>query len=332
MKSIIRPTIKSIQHNMAYKIFRQLLLVILVSSVFAAITPNFRSISNVVQITLSAACYVILAMGLSCVLISGATDLSAGSIVCLSGMSCCILVRDYNASLEMGILAGLLTGILCGLLNGLLVTKLELVPFIATLGTQWIYRGLANIVSEGRPVSIRDVADPLMAERFYFIGGGRIGILPTPVWIFIVVGLVLSFLFTKTVYGRDLFAVGSSSEAARLSGINVLRTKIIAFMLCGGLSALAGIMLAARLTSAQTNAGDGYEFEGIFASVIGGVSMAGGEGTIFGAMCGAFFVAILRNGLNLNGISTFWQKVVMGAIIIVAVYIDTRRVHMKRNV
>ena len=137
--------------------------------------------------------------------------------------------------------------------------------------------------------------------------------------------IVLSFLLSKTVFGRNVYAIGSNTEAARLSGIKVFKTQMFAYAICGGMSGLAGVMLAARLTSAQTNAGTGYEFEGIFAAVIGGVSLAGGEGSILGAVIGAFVVAILRNGLNLNGVNTFWQQVILGVIIVIAVFVDVQR-------
>lgn len=316
---------KAIQSNRIVKALGPFTLVILISLIFASFTPTFRTLDNALQISLSASVYVVLAMGLSFVLIAGATDLSAGSVVAISGMTCCILIRDYNAPLELGIVVGLLTGVACGLLNGLLATKLGIVPFIATLGTQWIFRGLTNIMGNGQPVSVRNTQEGL-ADRFYFIGGGRIFNIPVPVYIFVICGIVLSFVLSKTVFGRNLYAVGSNDESARLSGINVFKTKLFAYLICDGMAGLAGVMLAARLVSAQTNAGTGYEFEGIFAAVIGGVSLSGGEGTILGAICGAVFVAILRNGLNLNGINTFWQQVILGVIIVFAVYIDVRRV------
>ena len=320
---------KDIRNRPIVKAMGPFTLVIMISLIFASFTPTFRTLDNALQISLSAAIYVILAMGLSCVLIAGATDLSAGSVVALSGMTCCLLIRDLNAPLAVGIAVGLLTGILCGVVNGLLATRLGIVPFIATLGTQWIFRGLTNIMGEGQPVSVRNSAYEGLADRFYFIGGGRIFNIPVPVYIFLICGVILSFILSKTVYGRNLYAVGSNDEAARLSGIGVFKTKLIAYLLCDGMAGLAGVMLAARLVSAQTSAGTGYEFEGIFAAVIGGVSLAGGEGTIIGAICGASVVAILRNGLNLNGINTFWQQVILGVIIVIAVYIDVRRTRMQ---
>lgn len=323
--------IKNLMDSKFMKRLGPFMVVGLISLLFAVTTPTFRTGANALQICLSAAIYVILAMGLGCILIAGATDLSAGSVVAISGMTCCILIRDFNATLLVGVAVGLLTGILCGVINGLLVTKLGLVPFIATLGTQWIFRGAANILGAGKPVSVRDSVHPGLADAFYFIGGGKFLGVPVPVYIFIICGILLSFVLTKTVYGRNLYAVGSNGEAARLSGINVFKTKMIAYAICDGMAGLAGIILAARLVSAQTSAGTGYEFEGIFAAVIGGVSLAGGEGSMMGAIIGAFVVAILRNGLNLNGVNSFWQQVILGIIIVIAVYIDAKRVRKQAN-
>ncbi|MCU6735858.1 ABC transporter permease [Diplocloster agilis] len=292
---------------------------------FTVTTPTFRTMDNVISIGLSAAIYILLAMGLSFVLIAGATDLSAGSVVAISGITCAVAIRDFGMGVAMGVMIGLLTGILCGIINGLLSTKLGLVPFIATLGTQWIFRGLTNILGKGMPVSVRIDDRPEIAEQFYFIGGGRIFGIPVPVYICIVFGIVLAFVLKKTVFGRNVYAAGSNDEAARLSGIDVFKTQMIAYMICDGMAGLAGVVMAARLVSAQTSAGTGYEFEGIFAAVIGGVSLSGGLGNILGAVIGALIVAVLRNGLNLHGVNSFWQQVILGVLIVGAVWLDVHR-------
>jgi ribose transport system permease protein len=297
----------------------------LITLIFASTNATFRTANNLLSICLAAAIYVVLSMGLSFVLIVGGTDLSAGSIVAISGMVSCLLMAKLGMNVPLSVALGLLTGVACGAINGLLSTRLGLVPFIATLGTQWIYRGATNILGKGMPVSVRTSQVEGMAERFYVMGGGKILGIPVPVYIFVFCGIILAFILTKTVFGRNVYAIGSNTEAARLSGIKVFKTQMIAYSICGGMSGLAGVMLAARLTSAQTSAGTGYEFEGIFAAVIGGVSLAGGEGSVMGAIIGAFVVAILRNGLNLNGVNSFWQQVILGIIIIIAVFIDVQR-------
>jgi ribose transport system permease protein len=297
----------------------------IITLIFALTTPTFRTASNLLSMCLAAAIYVVLAMGLSFVLIVGGTDLSAGSIVGLSGMVACLFMAKMGMDVLPSICLGILAGVLCGITNGLLSTRLGLIPFIATLGTQWVYRGMTNILGNGQPVSVRSSPIKDLADRFYIMGGGRFLGIPVPVYIFVFCAIVLSFLLSKTVFGRNVYAIGSNTEAARLSGIKVFKTQMFAYGICGGMSGLAGVMLAARLTSGQTNAGTGYEFEGIFAAVIGGVSLVGGEGSILGAVIGAFVVAILRNGLNLNGVNTFWQQVILGIIIVIAVFIDVQR-------
>lgn len=301
------------------------LIITVIFLLFFITTPTFRSYSNLIQICLAAAIYVIVSMGITHVIITGNTDLSAGSVVGLSGVVCCLLLRDYHTSILTAVLGGLLIGAVCGVVNGLLVTKLKLVPFIATLGTQWVFRGFVFILGDGMPVSVRDAITEGVAERFYFLGGGRLFGIPVPIYIFTVLGIILAFFLKRSVFGRNLYAVGSNRETAALSGINVNHTVMYAYIICDVMAALGGIMLAAKLVSAQTNAGQSYEFEGIFAAVIGGASLRGGEGSIFGSVIGAFIVAILRNGLNLNGVNAYWQQVILGAIIIFVVYLDIRR-------
>jgi ribose transport system permease protein len=326
IESIANKTLLSkISNSKALRVLGPFLTIGIISLIFATTTPTFRTLSNLLTMCLAAAIYVVLAMGLSFVLIVGGTDLSAGSIVALSGMTACLLMARLGLGLIPSVLLGILTGVACGVFNGLLSTRLGLIPFVATLGTQWIYRGMTNILGNGMPVSVRSSPVKDLADRFYVMGGGRFLGIPVPVYIFAACALMLSFLLSRTVFGRNVYAIGSNTEAARLSGIKVFKTQMFAYAICGGMSGLAGVMLAARLTSAQTNAGTGYEFEGIFAAVIGGVSLAGGEGSIMGAVIGAFVVAILRNGLNLNGVNTFWQQVILGIIIVVAVFIDVQR-------
>ena len=326
MSGTIERIMKGFGRNKFAKMFGPFLVIIGICMIFTITTPAFPTAKNFLTLGHSASINVILALGLSCVLISGATDLSAGSVVGLCGVVSAIMMRDYGLPVPVAVFIGVGMGVLCGLINGLLATKLGLVPFIATLGTQWVFRGLGNILGQGSAVSVRDSVVPGQPEAFYLLGGGRILGVPVPIYIFLVLGIILSFVLTKTVFGRDLYAVGSNSESARLSGINVVSTQIKAYLICDGMAGLAGVILAARLLSGQTSAGVGYEFEGIFASVIGGVSLAGGEGTILGAIIGAFVVAVLRNGLNLNGVSSFWQQVILGIIIIFAVYLDVKRV------
>lgn len=294
-------------------------------------TPSFGTAANITTVTLAAAVYVILAMGMTFIIIGGGIDLSLGSIVGLSGALCIIAMVELQFPLWAGALTGVAVGLLCGALNGFMVTKMGLIPFIATLGGQWIYRGIFNLLSNGTTISIRGMVSEPVLENFIFLGGGRILGIPLPTYIFIVLALILSFILRHTVFGRNVYSVGSNKEAAKMSGINNDIVKLKTHMLGGALAGLSGVLLAARMVSMPTNAGTGYEFEGIFATVVGGTSMSGGDGSIMGAVIGAFIVAILRNVLNLNGINTFWQQVILGIIIVIAVYIDTLRTRKNRN-
>jgi ribose transport system permease protein len=180
-------------------------------------------------------------------------------------------------------------------------------------------------------VTIRRSVPKDVEDSLTYLGAGRFLGIPVAVYIFVILAVILSFILRRTTFGRSLYAVGSNPEAARMSGINNKMTIFHSFILADALAGLAGVLLAARMVSVQSNSGDGYEFEGIFASVIGGTSMAGGEGTVLGALVGACVVALLRNGLNLNGVNSFWQRVILGVIIVIAVYIDTIRTRRGRE-
>lgn len=292
---------------------------------FALTSDVFLTTSNLLTITLQVANYAILACGVSFVLIIGGAELSIGSILGLSGVICALSIKS-GIPVEAAILLALGTGILCGVFNGLLVTRLHLIPFIATLGTQYMFRGFTQILSNGTSISIREVASDRGLKILEFIGAGKLlGFIPMPTVIMLIFAAILSVVLAMTTLGRKIFATGSNVEAARLSGINVNRITTIAYAFSGGMAGLAGVVLTSRLLSAQPAAGTGYELEGIAAAVIGGVSMMGGQGSIPGAVLGALIIGVMRNGLNLLGINSFWQMVVMGGIIIVAVYFDLMR-------
>lgn len=305
-----------------FKALSRLSVLLILFIILAFTTHNFIKASNLSTILLQVAVYAVIAYGVTFVLIVGATDLSAGSVVGLAGIVTALLLRDYNVSPIVAILAGLATGLLCGFINGICVTYLKIMPFIATLGTSWIFRGFCQLIGDGQPVTIRSSTNPEAAEFLKTLGSGRIGGFPIAAIVFLVLAVVLSILLTKTVLGRNVFATGSNEEAARLSGINVRRTTICAFMLCDVMAALGGVLITARLSSGQIAAGTGYELERIAAAVIGGVSLMGGEGSIAGALIGALIMGMLRNGLNLNGINSYWQQIVIGTILIFAVAFD----------
>ncbi len=292
---------------------------------------SFSRVDNLLTIALQVTPYAILGFGLTFVLITGGTDLSAGSVIGFGGIVCAKAVT-MGISIPVSILIGILAGVFAGLINGLFVTKLGVTPFIATLGTQFAFRGLTQLVGQGKPVSIQALGDKEIISVFRFIGGGTVfGKVPFPTIIMIITAVVLGIILSKTGFGRRLYAVGSNEEAARLSGINVTKTKLAAYVVCGATSAMAGILLAARLVSAQSNAGQGYELEGIAAAVIGGTSVMGGEGGILGTVIGAFVMGVLRNGLNLLKVDAFVQMVIIGTIIVLGVWYDTARRKKQSN-
>jgi len=277
------------------------------------------------------AVYATLACGVSFVLIIGGAELSAGSILGLSGVVFALTLRN-GVPVLAAILLSIITGALCGIFNGFLVTKMNLIPFIATLGTQYMFRGLTQIFSGGNSVAIRSAASEADLGIIETIGSGKIfGFIPMPTIIMLIFAVILTVVLSTTTLGRKLFATGSNREAARLSGINTQLITIIAYSFSGLMAGIAGVVLTSRLLSAQPTAGIGYELEGIAASVIGGVSMMGGEGSVPGAVLGAFIIGVMRNGLNLLGVNVYWQNFVMGAIIILAVYFDLTRRRRELN-
>lgn len=286
---------------------------------------KFVAVNNLLTVVLQITPYAILGFGLTFVLITGGTDLSAGSVVGFGGIICAKCLT-MGLNLPVAILLGIGAGALAGLINGLVVTKMNVTPFIATLGTQFAFRGLTQLVGQGKPVSVQSLEDKELVASFKFIGGGTLfDTIPFPAVLMLVLAVVLGVVLAKTAFGRRLYAIGSNEDAARLSGINVFQTKLMAYVLCGATSAMAGILLAARLASAQSNAGQGYELEGIAAAVIGGTSVMGGEGGILGTVIGAAVMGVLRNGLNLVKVDAFVQMVIIGGIIIVGVWYDTLR-------
>ncbi|HKZ79354.1 MAG TPA: hypothetical protein VJ124_13855 [Pyrinomonadaceae bacterium] len=279
-----------------------------------ALTPHFLTISNLLNVAEQATIIAIIAVGMTFVIITAGIDLSVGSVLAFSGVVMASALHQ-GVFLPLGLAAGLGTGLLCGLVNGLLITVGRLPPFIATLGMMSVARGTALMFTEGRPISG-------FSEGFRSMATGELLRVPTPVVIMVAVYVVAHFVLKRTKLGRYTYAIGGNEEAALLSGISVRSYKTIVYGLAGMLSGLAAILLTARLNSAQPIAGMMYELDAIAATVIGGTSLMGGEGTVVGTLIGALIMAVLRNGLNLLGVSSFIQQVVIGSVIILAVLID----------
>ena len=279
-----------------------------------ALTPHFLTVSNLLNVAEQAAIIAIVATGMTFVIITGGIDLSVGSVLAFAGVVMASVLHA-EVALPAALAVALGTGLFCGLVNGLLITVGRLPPFIATLGMMSVARGTALMFTEGRPVSG-------FSGPFRSLATGEVLGIPVSVVIMVGVYVVAHFVLTRTKLGRYTYAIGGNEEAALLSGVNVRLYKAAVYGISGMLSGLAAVLLTARLNSAQPIAGMMYELDAIAATVIGGTSLLGGEGTVLGTLIGALIMAVLRNGLNLLGVSSFIQQVVIGSVIIAAVLID----------
>lgn len=290
-------------------------LLVLCLALFIA-TPDFLTAGNMLNIGIQASTIAVLAFGMTFVIVAAGIDLSVGSVAALSAMVSASMFTTAGLNGWVALLGGLLTGAACGVASGLATAYGRLPSFIATLAMLSVARGLTLVISEGRPVRT--------ADQVSFLGG-NIGPIPMPIVVLAVAGLVAAFLLNRTVIGRYMYAVGGNKEAARLSGIPVQKVLVIVFALSGLFAGLAGMLLSGRLDSAQPQAAVGYELDAIAAVVIGGASLAGGVGRISGTLVGALVLVVIRNGLNLLNVSSFWQQVVIGLVIALAVGIDVLR-------
>ncbi len=285
-------------------------------------TPHFLTVSNLLNVAEQTAIIAIVAAGITFVIITAGIDLSVGSVLAFSGVVMASLLHA-GAPLPAALAAAIAVGFVCGVSNGLLITMGRLPPFIATLGMMSVARGAALLFTEGRPVSG-------FSDTFRFLATGKPLGIPMPVVIMLAIYLIAYLLLTKTKLGRYTYAIGGNEEATILSGVNVRLYKTLIYGICGGLSGLAAIVLTARLNSAQPIAGMMYELDAIAATVIGGTSLMGGEGNVYGTLIGALIIGVLRNGLNLLSISSFTQQIVIGLVIIIAVLLDMALKHNRR--
>jgi ribose transport system permease protein len=279
------------------------------------LTPHFLTISNLLNVLEQTSINAVIAVGMTFVILSAGIDLSVGSVLALAGVVMATLLhQDWPVSAAIAV--GLLMGFGFGALNGIAIAWGRLPPFIATLGMMSIARGCALLFTEGRPVSGFD-------ESFRRLATARILGIPAPVVITAAVYLAARFVLSSTRFGRYVYAMGGNEEATRLSGVNVRLHKMLVYGVSGLTSGIAAVLLTARLNSAQPIAGIMYELDAIAAVVIGGTSLAGGEGGVGGTLIGALIMGVLRNGLNLLGVSSFLQQVVIGLVIVFAVLLDT---------
>jgi erythritol transport system permease protein len=320
---------------------RAFIALLLIVVIFAFLSPSFLTLGDIVISIEHASIYAILAIGMSFTILTGGIDLSVGSIVGLAGMIAGSLIYQglmlpmfgvivyFNAWVVVGIT--LVIGLLIGLVNGWVITRFNVVPFIATLGMLYVARGLALLTSNG--ATFPNLAgDPGLGNTgFPFLGSGLILGIPAPIWLMAVTGLIAAFVATRTPFGRRVYAVGGNERAAELAGIRINRIKLIVYAISGFCAALVGLIIASQLQAAQPDAGNTYELTAIAAVVLGGTSLFGGRGSIGGSIIGAFVISVLGDGMVLVGVSEFWQMVVKGVVIVLAVVIDQVQVRLQRR-
>lgn len=280
------------------------------------VAPAFLSAPNLLNVGIQAATVAILAFGQTFVIVAAGIDLSVGATAAVSSMLVAYTGANMGLPAWLTIIVGLLAGAAFGACSGMMNAFLRLPSFIATLAMMSVARGLTLVISDGRPISTSGMVN--------FFGGTLVGI-PVPIIMMVIMGIVASIILNFTTIGRSMYAVGGNMEASRLSGISVHKTQIMVFVLSGIFAAVAGLVIAGRLHSAQPQAADGYEMDAIASVVIGGASLSGGKGKISGTFIGAILLAVIRNGLNIMNVSSFWQKVVIGLVIAFAVSFDTLR-------
>lgn len=313
--------------NAFFKKYAIVLILLAMIIALSFLSPAFLQPRNLLNVVRQISVMGLIAIGVTMVIITGGIDLSSGSVLALAAVVAASLAQrtDWASAKYPGldlpvfvpIIAALLVGITCGAINGSLIARFKIPPFIATLGMMTVARGFALIYSD-RPVSS-------LTDAYNFIGQGEILGIPLPIILIIAVAVGAHILLNNTRFGRYIYALGGNEQAARISGINISRVKIGVYTLAGMLSGFAGLVLSSRISSGQPGLGLGYELDAIASAVIGGTSLSGGIGTIWGTMVGALIIGVLNNGLDLLNVSAYWQTIVKGSIIVIAVIIDERK-------
>ena len=283
--------------------------------ILIVMTDKFLTSSNIFNIFRQIAINVFLACGMTMVILLGGIDLSVGSVIAVSGCICAGMASWVKLPIPVAILIGTLCGTCVGLLNGIIISTTNIPPFIVTLATMNIGRGVARLYTQAKTISV-------LNPEFTFLGAGKIGQVPIQFFLILLVVLVTSFILSRTQMGRAIYHVGDNENAARYAGLNVRKVRFFVFLYSGFLASLAGILSCARTFAATMDTGTSAEMDAIAAVVLGGTSMSGGRGTLLGTVIGAIIIGVLNNGMNLLGINTSWQYVVQGVVILIAVYID----------
>ncbi len=320
---------------------RAFIALFLLLGFFAAINDSFLASGNLIILTKQVAINAILGIGMTFVILTGGIDLSVGSIVGLAGMVAGALINEglilpifgivvyFNVWIVMVIT--LIVGMLVGLANGIIITRFNVAPFIATLGMLYIARGLALLSANGSTFPNLVGAPELGNTGFPELGSGTLLDLPYSIWIMMALTIVAIFIASKTPFGRQVYAIGGNERAARLSGVRVKRVTLLTYVISGFCSAMVGLIIASQLVAAHPATGDTFELNAIAAVVLGGTSLAGGRGTVFGTIIGAFVIGVLRNGMVLEGLSSFLQIIITGIVIILAVVVDQLQVRLQQR-
>lgn len=294
---------------------------IILMAVITIINSNFLTANNLLNLLLQVTSNALIAFGMTFVILTGGIDLSVGSILALSSALTAGLLGS-GMPVTLAILISLILGFILGMMNGLLISYGKLAPFIVTLATMTIFRGATLVYTNGNPIT-KGLSDTFL---FQFLGQGYIVGIPFPVIIMFIVFIVLYVLLHKTAFGKSVYAIGGNEKAAYISGVKLNKVKIIIYSISGMMASISGLIITSRLSSAQPTAGASYEMDAIAAVVLGGTSLSGGKGRILGTLIGALIIGVLNNGLNIIGVSAFWQQVVKGVVILIAVLIDRFKV------
>lgn len=286
--------------------------------ILSILAPSFLSGTNIINVIRQISIICIISMGLMLIIITGGIDLSPGSVAAVSGVAAALFATQFDGPVVLALLVGLLVGGGCGLFNGIIVAKGKIPAFIVTLGMSEIARGIAYVISDGKPISG-------IPKEFRAIGRSSIAGVPVPIVIMMIILIVTYILTRKLIVGKHIYAVGGNQNAARVSGINVDRILILVYTYAGLMAGLGGLVLTARISTGHPNSANGYELDAIAATVIGGTSLStGGIGSVFGTLIGALIIGVLNNGLDIMGVSAYYQQIAKGLIIIITVLMDRK--------
>lgn len=317
MQSIIKNNLSkyNLSKNNLSK-YKSLIGLFVLCIAISILTPRFLSVSNITNVLTQVSVNAIIAIGMTFVILTGGIDLSVGSTLAISGAVAAYIIKS-TGNVFLAILAAVVIGVGIGIINGIVISKGKVQAFIVTLASMTIFRGMTYVFTNGNPISG-------LVGSFNSIGNAKVGVLPLPVIITVATVAIAYYVLTQTRFGRYLYALGGNEDSARLSGINTDKIKILVYVVSGIAAALSGVIITSRIGSASPNAGSGFELDAIAAVVIGGTSLAGGEGSVMGTIIGALIIGVLNNGLNLLNVSPFYQLIVKGIVILIAVLLDKK--------